>query len=101
MPSRDSIYKKVSFNEHMPIERTTASRSLAVIIEISEPARRNRADMSDLAMINFAHDLVRLRIMNEGWAPTEKNVQSIRFYLLPTLGEPARKEGGFTAWVVG
>ncbi len=54
----------------MPIERTPTSLSLAVIIEILEPAKKNRVDVRDAAMIKFASDLVQKRIMNEGWGPT-------------------------------
>ena len=100
MPSKDSSYKKVFINEHKPIERTPASLSLAVIIEILEPAKKNRVDVRDAAMIKFASDLVQKRIMNEGWGPTEKRVETILFNQLPPLGEPARKGDDFIAWIV-
>jgi hypothetical protein len=100
MPSQNSAYKKVLVNEHMPIKRTPASRSLAVIIEILEPAKKNRVDVRDAAMIKFASDLVQKRIMNEGWGPTEKRVETILFNQLPPLGEPARKGDDFIAWIV-
>jgi hypothetical protein len=93
MPSKDSSYKKVFIKEHKPIERTPASLSLAVIIEILEPAKKNRVDVRDAAMIKFASDLVQKRIMNEGWGPTEKRVETMLFNQLPPLGEPARKGG--------
>ncbi|HET9376357.1 MAG TPA: hypothetical protein VFO40_15390 [Chthoniobacterales bacterium] len=100
MPSKDSSYKKVFFTEHMPIERMPASRSLAVIIEILEPAKKNRVDVRDAAMIKFASDLVQKRIMNEGWGPTEKRVETILFNQLPPLGDPVRKGDDFIAWIV-
>ena len=100
MPSKDSSYKKVFIKEHKPIERTPASLSLAVIIEILEPAKKNRVDVRDAAMIKFASDLVQKRIMNEGWGPTEKRVETILFNQLPPLGEPARKGDDFIAWIV-
>jgi hypothetical protein len=100
MPSKDSAYKRVLFNEHMPIERTPASRALAVIIKISEPAKKNRVDVRNAAMIKFASDLVQKRIMNEGWGPTEKRVETILFNQLPPLDEPVRKGHDFIAWIV-
>ena len=100
MPSKDSSYRKVFFTEHMPIERTPKSRALAVIIEILEPAKKNRVDVRDAAMIKFASDLVQKRIMNEGWGPTEKRVETILFNQLPPLGEPVRKGDDFIAWIV-
>jgi hypothetical protein len=36
----------------MPIERTPKSRALAVIIEILEPAKKNRVDVRDAATSN-------------------------------------------------
>ena len=72
MPSKDSSYKKVFFTEHMPIERTPKSRALGVIIEILEPAKKNRVDVRDAAMIKFASDLVQKRIMNEGLGTDRK-----------------------------
>jgi hypothetical protein len=96
MPSKDSSYKKAFFTEHMPIERTPESRALAVIIEILEPAKKNRVDVRDAAMIKF----VQKRIMNEGWGPTEKRVETILFNQQPPLGEPARKGDDFLAWIV-
>src|SRR3981081_162355 len=91
MPSKGSSYRKVFFTEHMPIERTPKSRALAVIIEILEPAKKNRVDVRDAAMIKFASDLVQKRIMNEGWGPTEKRVETLLFNQLPPLGEPDRQ----------
>jgi len=100
MPSKDSSYKKVFVNEHMPIERTPTSLSLAVIIEILEPAKKNRVDVKDAAMIKFASDLVQKRIVNEGWGPTKKRVETILFNQLPPLGDPVRKGDDFIAWIV-
>ena len=100
MPSKDSSYKKVFIKELKPIERTPASLSLAVIIEILESAKKNRVDVRDAAMIKFASDLVQKRIMNEGWGPTEKRVETILFNQLPPLGEPIRKGDDFIAWIV-
>lgn len=51
-------------------------------------------------MIKFASDLVQKRIMNEGWGPTEKRVETILFAQLPPLGDPVRKGDDFIAWIV-
>ena len=84
----------------MPIERTPESRSLTVIIEILKTAERNRVDVHDFAMINFAFELVEKRLRNEQWGPIGKSAQPILFGELPPLGEPIRKEGDLIAWVV-
>jgi hypothetical protein len=97
MPNRNSRYKKVLFEEHMPIERTSKSRAIAVIIEATGPIH---ADPKDLEMINFAHDIVRMRILNEGWEPNVKSVRHIGFDQLPILGAPAKEEGNLIGWVV-
>jgi hypothetical protein len=96
MPDKDSQYKKVVFKE----DRVPKGRSLAVIIEILQTAKRNRTDVSDLAIIEFAYKLVENRIMNEEWGHCEKSAKSISFHSLPPLGEPTRKEGDLIAWVV-
>jgi hypothetical protein len=96
MPDKDSQYKKVVFKE----DRVPKGRSLAVIIEILQTAKRNRTDVSDLAIIDFAYKLVENRIMNEEWGHCEKSAKSISFRSLPPLGEPTRKEGDLIAWVV-
>ncbi len=44
----------------MPIERTSKSRILSVIIEVTGPIH---ADPKDLEMINFAYDILKMRIM--------------------------------------
>jgi hypothetical protein len=71
-----------------------------VIIEILQTAKRNRTDMSDLAIIEFAYKLVENRIMSEEWGILRKSAKSISFRSLPPLGEPTRKEGDLIAWVV-
>jgi hypothetical protein len=96
MPDKDSQYKKVVFKE----DRVPKGRSLAVIIEILQTAKRNRTDVSDLAMIEFAYKLLENRIMNEEWGHCDKSAKSISFRSLPPLGEPTRKEGDLIAWVV-
>jgi hypothetical protein len=97
MPNRNSRYKKVLFEEHMPIERTSKSRILAVIIEVTGPIQ---ADPKDLQMINFAYDIIRTRIENEGWAPAGKSVRHIGFDQLPVLGAPDKEEGNLFGWIV-
>jgi hypothetical protein len=82
MLDRRSRYKKVLFEEHMPIERTSKSRILAVIIEVTGPVN---ADPKDLEMINFAYDILKIRIMNDQ---------------LPILGTPAKEEGNLIGWIV-
>ena len=52
MPDKDSQYKKVVFKE----DRVPKGRSLAVIIEILQTAKRNRTEVSDLAVIEFAYE---------------------------------------------
>ena len=47
MPDKDSQYKRVVFKE----DRVPKGRSLAVIIEILQTAKSNRADVGDLAII--------------------------------------------------
>jgi hypothetical protein len=94
--TRTSQYKKVVFKE----DRVPKGRSLAVIIEILQTAKRNRTEVSDLAVIEFAYKLVENRIMNEEWGHCEKSAKSISFRSLPPLGEPTRKEGDLIAWVV-
>jgi|SRR6516162_9025301 hypothetical protein len=96
MPDKDSQYKKVVFKE----DRAPKSRSLAVIVEILQTAKSNRADVSDLAIIEFAYRLVENRIINEEWGHCEKSARSVSFRSLPPLDEPARKEGDLIAWVV-
>ena len=96
MPDKDSQYKKVVFKE----DRVPKGRSLAVIIEILQTAKRNRTDVSDLAIIEFAYKLVENRIMSEKWGHSEKSAKSISFRSLPPLGEPMHKEGDLIAWVV-
>ena len=51
-------------------------------------------------MINFAYDILKMRIMNEGWAPTGKSVRHIGFDQLPILGAPAKEEGKLIGWIV-
>ena len=97
MPDKDSQYKKVVFNED---RAPTKGRSLTVIIEILQTAKRNRTDVSDLAIIEFAYKLVENRIMNEEWGHCEKSAKSISFRSLPPLDEPTHKEGDLIAWVV-
>jgi hypothetical protein len=97
MPSRNSRYKKILFEEHMPIERTSKSRILAVIIEVTGTVH---ADPKDLEMINFAYDILKMRIMNEGWAPTGKSVRHLGFDQLPNLGTPAEEEANLIGWIV-
>jgi hypothetical protein len=97
MLDRRSRYKKILFEEHMPIERTSKSRILAVIIEVTGPVH---GDPKDLEMINFAYDILRMRIVNEGWAPTGKSVRHIGFDQLPILGTPAKEEGNLIGWIV-
>jgi len=101
MPEKDSQYKKVVFNEdRAPLSRAAKGRSLSVIIEILQTAKRNRTDASDSAMIEFAHKLVENRIMDEEWGHTQRSAKSISFRSLPPLGEPTHKEGDLIAWVV-
>jgi hypothetical protein len=97
MLDRNSRYRKVLFEEHMPIERTSKSRILAVIIEVTGPVQ---ADPKDLGMINFAQDILRMRILNEGWTPAAKTVRHIGFDQLPILGTPAKAEGNLIGWIV-
>ena len=101
MPDKDSQDKKVVFKEdYAPLRRAAKGRSLTVVIEILQAAKRDRADVSDLAMIEFAYKLVENRIMNEEWGHCEKSAKSISFRSLPPLGEPTRKEGDLIAWVI-
>ena len=101
MPDKDSQYKKVVFNEdRAPLSRAAKGRSLTVIIEILQTAKRNRTDVSDLAIIEFAYKLVENRIMNEEWGHCDKSAKSISFRSLPPLGEPMHKERDLIAWVV-
>jgi hypothetical protein len=97
MLDRNSRYRKVLFEEHMPIERTSKSRILAIIIEVTGPVH---ADPKDWKMIDFAYDIVRMKITNEGWAPIGKSVRHIGFDQLPILGAPAKEEGNLIGWIV-
>jgi hypothetical protein len=83
----------------MPIERTRASRSLAVIIEILQPAG-DRTDVSDSELIAFAESVVQTRITNERWAFSDRIPEHIQFDQLPVLGSPAREEDKLIGWVV-
>ena len=100
MPNKNSRYRKVLFEEHMPIERTPESRSLTVIVEILDLSGEKRPDPKDFDMINFADSIVRTRIMNEDWAPTGTSVQHLQYDQLPVLGAPAKEEGNLVAWVL-
>jgi hypothetical protein len=97
MLDRNSRYRKVLFEEHLPVERTSKSRILAVIIEIAGPVH---AGPKDSELINFAYDILGIRITKEGWAPSGKSVRHIGFDQLPILGSPAKVEGNLTGWIV-
>jgi hypothetical protein len=100
MLSKNSRYKKVVFQERMPISRTPDSRSLIVIVEIRRSSKKDQYDPKDSELINFANSIVRLQIMNEGWSGIEKRVQHMELHELPVLGDPAKEEGNFIGWVV-
>jgi hypothetical protein len=100
MLSKNSRYKKVVFQERMPISRTPDSRLLIVIIEIRRSSKEDRYDPKDSELINFANSIVRLQIMNKGWPSIEKRVQHMKLHELPVLGDPAKEEGNLIAWVV-
>jgi hypothetical protein len=97
MPNSNSRFKKVIFKEHMPISRTSASRSLVVVVEVRGSPEK---DPKEVEIINFADSIVRPQIMNEGWEGVEKSVQHMEYNELPVLGDSAKEEGDFIGWIV-
>ena len=100
MLSKNSRYKKIIFQEPMPISRAPDSRSLIVIVEIRRSSKKDRYDPKNSELVKFANSIVRLQTKNESWPGTEKRVQHMELHELPVLGDPAKKEGDFIGWIV-
>jgi hypothetical protein len=98
MPTDESDYFRVMICEN---EHFDASQGgfLEIIIEVPlKPKPRRRSD-TQIPLIRLA---VRLMIERgtSNWNEKHVDVQPVKFSELPSLGEPAAKEGKLTAWIL-
>jgi hypothetical protein len=98
MPTDESDYFMVIISEDKNFD---ASRGnfVELIIEVPQKPRPRRRSDTQIPLIRLA---VRLMIERgtSSWSEKHVDVRPVKLSELPSLGEPAAREGNLTAWIV-
>jgi hypothetical protein len=98
MPTDESDYFMVIISEDKNFD---ASRGnfVEIIIEVPQKPRPRRRSDAKIPLIRLA---VRLMIERgtSSWSEKHVDVRPVKLSELPSLGEPAARDGNLTAWIV-
>jgi hypothetical protein len=98
MPADESDYFRVIICENKDFDPSQGS-FLEIIIEVPQKPKPRRRSDTQIPLIRLA---VRLMVERgtSSWSEKHVDVQPVKLSEIPSLGEPAAKEGKLTAWIL-
>ena len=100
MPTDESDYFLVIISEDKHFDASQGS-FVEIIIEVPKKPRPRRRSDTQIPLIRLAVRLmIEHGIRTSSWSEKHVDVRPVKLSELPSLGEPAARDGNLTAWIV-